>query len=960
MRKGKAKRSVKGPGRATSSTATAAMAILSVFVLLLGGIGVAMDRAEYFIKPPEEKMTYKQVAAIATRNVQADLFFLAVQAVEYVDNASLVPANVKFEELVNDLSRSQYDPMKIGDYRITFQHEDFRISFMPMTVTASVCSGNLSVSGENSPFAIPAYYRLEGTIIIDIRDGKHVNGGERVSIDQIIPDISPYIETRLTELDANGQSEFSDIGRLVRYMLTTLVRYRAFLGIGSGPYDTEKDLLNEGDVELAVNIAVLLEEARLFGTYDREAVDAVDHYFYQATDPEEHMGELAWEPYNPTGMRPWGSAEKKNYARYQNKLVQGEERTLGSLFENYVKEGVVDPADVFALYLNIDQYERGTDIDPLDGTSFLYEHLLFDGRYTSDRRDPDHLVYMANIGPRELVLRDPTGDFGLDYHERLAVDQSPDYLTIGSDLAVTKNITVPYKWMTNTRLSEGSRTGGVPPPQPPPDHDWVMLWEFRISGAFTLSVGRDSVISQEDSSSRKWLVTRDIAIDIPITIFTPLKIRPMNSAMTFTNLNTGSPPGATYNFTYESIAYEHFSNSTWSAMKDLYSAALGEAIRIVKGDTCPYPTALSRGSDIAFLASDIFQGVPADTWSSVDQFVTERLITPDVSTQILRPLLNSQYFVRIEYKKGGPGAGPIYTLRFIISSNVGPITIDMAVTEGGLFPKGRATLDMDVMVDGAPYGDTGAKRGHWVSYGLVWNDVGQRVVPTGSGHMHGDWAVVASNQGLATMKGVQSSLGDGLTVRVFQVREDHYPDAIYQIHGAMPVSLNPDPAIALASIAQSLGHVEVSSLMMLLTTDVEGDTWYGFRTTTKQGLSPMMDWIALHSEELVELARSDRLEGSTIGTLAAKEITSSNDIGVSIMAQDTVFFTPVSYYSNASQMFQDDVSYGPVRMDRLGISMVTTASSSNPVVKSVIIDYNMEYQVSLTDPEVRYGAHGYD
>jgi hypothetical protein len=923
------------------------LTVLTVFVLVLGGLGVVRDRADRFAKPPQRPTQSDEVVRELGRDLDSDLFFLASEALSKTEGTNLDPSNIIFKASAKALLDKRYEQRRIGDYTANHLSYDLRIIVMPMSIVASACTGNISVSGETGAFAAPAYYQVRGAVTFELKGPSDHTATVNITVDRIVPDITPYITTRLVELNGNGKSEYSDIGRMVRYMLTTLVRFRASEGIGSGPYDTEKDLLNEGDVELAVNLAVLLEEARLFGSYDRSALESIDHYFLRATDPAAHLGELSWEPYNPTGLRPWGSAETKNYARYQNRMSQGAQRSMDALFREYVQEGRVDPADLMALYLNLDHYETGLSFDPSDLTSILSERFLFDGRYSTDRRDASHLVYYSDVGPRELQLKDPSGTFSGAYREQLSVDQSPDYLTVGSSISVSKNITVPYKWMTNARLSEGSRTGGVPPPQPPPDHDWMMQWSFGIYGNFTVAVGRDPRSSQEDGTARGPLLNRTIRLDIPMNIFAFLSNRPMNSAMTFTNLNVGSPPGATYNFTYESLAYEHFANSTWSSIKDIYGAAIGDTIRLVKSSACPYPIALGQGSDITVLDEGRqFRAVPDDVWASVDDFVQSRLTGPKLSTQILKPLMNSEYLVRMEYIKGD-GAPDSYTLRLTIQTNVGDLVMDLDVVKGGATVTGKVLLTSPITV----------KNVMQVEIEMFL----PKFTPTyvrfsGSGIIQGVWSTtraIVPETVQDHYTGVAVNLGSDITLWLIDRRSNGTSDLSSEMLAAVPKDLGQDPAANLQRIVLAERTVHVGSLELLLSTD--GIEWSGLMSTDDAGGQQMLDWVAGHSRALVGLALDGRLDISTVGFAAAGDMRDQPDIFAIKLTGRAIHEIPLMYYEVSSQMFQIDRTY-----PALGCYATETVDLHGPVLmplsaSALTIGYTVYSYTSLRDPEVDYG-----
>jgi len=928
----------------------AVLAVLTVFVLLIGGLGVMNQRDEHFTKAKELRLRTEIVASVLSRDLNSELFFLATEALSSTKGVNLAVANILFKSSVHELLEQRYDPRRFGDYKVTPMGSELSISVMPMSVVTSTCTGNLSRAGTIAPQTVSAYYRLQGYLWLDLNSSIEHLTTFNITIDRLLPDITPYVATKLTEFEANGQSEFTDLGRMVRYMLTTLVRFRASEGIGSGPYDTEKDMLNEGDVELAVNLAVLLEEARLFGTYDPAAVKALDHYFFYATDPAEHLGEVSWEPTNPTGIRPWGSAERKNYARYENRMPSGLPPTLENLLPNlvgtYVTSQTIDPADLLALYLNLENYAHGWSLDPYDENTILNEKFLFDGRYSPDRRDDSHLVYLTQMGPPDLLLKDPTMTFTMDYKEHFAVDQSPNYLVVGSDLSVTKDITVPWKWMTNARLSEGSRTGGVPPPQPPPDHNWVMMWDFSIFGNLSLAVGRTPDASQEDGTSRDWLINRTLSLDIPINIFTFLKYRPTNSAVVFTNLNVGSPAGATFNFTLESLAYEHFANSTWSDIKDLYGIALGETIRLVKSSTCPYPTALASGSDISMsFAAQQLQNLPNDVWASVDDFVTTRLTAPGLSTQILRPLLSSEYFMHIEYIKGNGTSDFKYTLRLSIDTNVGPIIIDLMIGDGNSGKTGRAGLSSKIIVDKLLDLD----------YSFKWDASYQNLRPLGSGTLGGDWSTIWEIQGRTMQKALDIPVGrDGLMLRALQYRSNSEPDLTQEMAAALPTTLSGETSNQIVQVAKALQGVHVPALALLVGYDLAGYTdLYGLKANNPADVARMLGWFVNNSVQVATFGTLGWFDTSTLGSAASQDLSRSSGIEATFMGTNMFVDIPLMYYVQAAQFFLLQKNFAPLHLTVLEDLTLTSTTVSGRTVQT--LEYTVFSETLLKDPEVNYG-----
>ena len=91
-----------------------------------------------------------------------------------------------------------------------------------------------------------------------------------LSFDRPIISALPFLEARLRAFEAASEGEFSDMGRLVGYMLTTLAQLRAIEGYGIPTYtglDTPS-ILTEEDAYRAVAVSLLIEQARLFRDVD--------------------------------------------------------------------------------------------------------------------------------------------------------------------------------------------------------------------------------------------------------------------------------------------------------------------------------------------------------------------------------------------------------------------------------------------------------------------------------------------------------------------------------------------------------------------------------------------------------------------------------------------------------------------------------------------------------------------
>ena len=149
-----------------------------------------------------------------------------------------------------------------------------------------------------------------------------------------VPVPAPLMAAKLEQATRSGEGELMGVGRTVKAILATLVQFRVLDGMASqaSPNTTTRDVLSRDDVELAVNLALLLEEIRVFRTYDRDAAKSIDA--------------ASARPSIPDGILP-----------------SAQERTLVRLLDRYAANGTLDATDLYALYTGLDA--RGVSLASL-------------------------------------------------------------------------------------------------------------------------------------------------------------------------------------------------------------------------------------------------------------------------------------------------------------------------------------------------------------------------------------------------------------------------------------------------------------------------------------------------------------------------------------------------------------------------------------------------------------------
>jgi hypothetical protein len=486
---------------------------------------------------------------------------------------------------------NEYFQTYIDDYYLN-KGSDVKIEITDHNIHIDLDYQNTDDSelGTNEITVEPVYYKISGEYTIKLTDtSSNLNILRVFSFDKTIYLPEPFLRSKLNEYQNNALTEASDIGRMVRYMLNTLARYRAKIGYGQGPFDSPRNILNEGDIELAVNLAIVLEEAYLFRAYNNDAVKAIDSNYFDLSDLTRAGG----DKYNPTGKRLWGDAEISNYNNYVKHLpASPAQRSLTSLFNNYVIRGLLDPTDLFALYLCLDNdpYPDAIDIDPADEVSIPEDESLLNPRQTwGPNYDATNLEYILNVNVNDpFEFWDENADKNnnlTNTFESIEVDHFPDYLVAGSTNLEISNLYPPRGWYTNVDLDTcypnnlttvngslgGRRCPKLPPPPRPIDHDFQMQWDLEIKGSFDLTVCRDPSYKVADGARTNPWYSQTIDLDFKVPVYLWLRSLPQNNAIVFENLNTGVLDNETAEWIIEpeAIASEYFTEFIWKNIRPL-------------------------------------------------------------------------------------------------------------------------------------------------------------------------------------------------------------------------------------------------------------------------------------------------------------------------------------------------------------------------------------------------------
>ncbi|MGA1873372.1 MAG: hypothetical protein ACMUHY_06840 [Thermoplasmatota archaeon] len=408
----------------------------------------------------------------------------------------------------------------------------------------------------------------------------------RFSTEVVDPERGLLKLIQLLESDMNGHG--SGMARDMEYMLNTLARYRSNNDFGDKSYQSDLNVLNEGDVEIAFNIALALRMTRWTGQVPENLVDAIDAFFKDQY-PDSTM--------NPTGFRFWGQAEINNFnSFYLGNTGTGTRRSIGDIIKGAVEVGHADSADILSRYLSMDR-EYQVNMNPLDMASALSEEGLLNPRSMSDKTDTVSLTHHPSYPDPDGILVLPREEY-LPDEEAQAPALVPklvpitDYMVIGKDVRMEDFDRVDA-WFTNANNSKTlsdlintaqdsggtlNRCGSIPPPPKPADHDFRLEWNFELHGLFDVEAtyegyGGNAPIDRDS-------ITRTVNFRFPVRVHTWFPGRPVNDmAYDFVNINAGKlfwdDLKTGWMITGEANATEFFEDQVHPELKEGFSSLIG-------------------------------------------------------------------------------------------------------------------------------------------------------------------------------------------------------------------------------------------------------------------------------------------------------------------------------------------------------------------------------------------------
>ena len=424
----------------------------------------------------------------------------------------------------------------------------------------------------------PFSYSLTLELFISARmNTENENGGkllERIySITESLDLPHLFIEYKLWQFQNNAKTAYSDLAKMIRYILTTLARMRAYNEQDFENAGSHKKVLSEGDVELALNLALVLEEALLFRAYEYAAVSSIDRFYYNAGTADENNDQ------NPTGKRQWGSSEIENYYNYLNRrtyINNLESRSMTSLINQYLTTGYIDPADIFGLYLILDKNPLPAIIgSPKDTTSILDEK--YSTKYLTDPQTPNsrtdttnlkHILYLPTDFESGFNFTYDSFDFNNYQTIKLSLNQEPNYLVQDYDY-ILKGLDDGRGWYSTAVLRPGTDTRtSVVIPVRPEEHSYRLAWNLRILGSFELNV-RPNMAIYDSLYSGLWF-NKKIELDLPINIFLWFNSDPYITSVNFEDFNKGTATADAWEITSESMLVYYFEKRFWEYLSPFF------------------------------------------------------------------------------------------------------------------------------------------------------------------------------------------------------------------------------------------------------------------------------------------------------------------------------------------------------------------------------------------------------
>ncbi len=215
------------------------------------------------------------------QDIQSDVilqaYYIACDTINStIDPTRLVPsAQMKFASFLMDY------PKKIEHYRIDIVDHEYSIVFEAEDTTDYMHGNDIRYDGVLKETGKTMYFRVVGFVSFNLTDVISGRVMTKIAVfDKNIYTPYPFLKGALDYFQANSVGEFTDMGRLVKFILTTLAQFKTLTGIAGGKYGASpatpiSSVITSNDVYNALFLAALVEQARVFRDFDRGAASSI-------------------------------------------------------------------------------------------------------------------------------------------------------------------------------------------------------------------------------------------------------------------------------------------------------------------------------------------------------------------------------------------------------------------------------------------------------------------------------------------------------------------------------------------------------------------------------------------------------------------------------------------------------------------------------------------------------------
>jgi hypothetical protein len=163
-------------------------------------------------------------------------------------------------------------PQRHGNAMVTLVHSSIGLRFLRLSADDEdvIVQTQLKDQLGAPSFTIPVYVEIVGNYSLRIESSK-CSITREFDVQKSIYDPTPFLSNRLQIFQSAFEGGKNEIENLVRYQISALCQDRILKGAGSGSLadsSPPESLIADGDVRNALNMAILIEQMKVFRTCD--------------------------------------------------------------------------------------------------------------------------------------------------------------------------------------------------------------------------------------------------------------------------------------------------------------------------------------------------------------------------------------------------------------------------------------------------------------------------------------------------------------------------------------------------------------------------------------------------------------------------------------------------------------------------------------------------------------------